>query len=137
MRPHRWKCSSREAARRGHLQRTRIIFGRGEGLSAQAGSDGAMIKGFLKVAAADAALLVALYYVLQDLAGRSAYAVSEHLVPTTSYLPFLRVLTIDGKNIPLKSPPTLDWVQVLVGLLAASVGVFIYLGWKSRGRAPA
>jgi hypothetical protein len=80
-----------------------------------------MVRTAVKVVLFDAAVLVVLLMVLNDLSLRSSYARSR--MPSTSYLPFLRVLsTVRTCRLPcvsmtLSSPSTLDWVQVLVVLL--------------------
>lgn len=88
-----------------------------------------MVRTAVKVALFDAAVLVALLLVLNDLSTRTSYARSW--MPSTSYLPFLRVFSmvrtcrLPCVSMTLTSPPTLDWVQVLVVLLLASNLVFI------------
>jgi hypothetical protein len=74
-----------------------------------------------KVIVVDLVLLVALYYVSQDLQWRSDYAASAHdrCYGMCSYSPsyalsvLTRFFTMSGNGQSLTSPPTLDWVQLL------------------------
>jgi hypothetical protein len=73
--------------------------------------------GFLKVAVLDVVLLVFAYYVLQDLDWRSSFAVSRGFGATTSYSLLTRMFEMVGRGTTLQSPPTLDWIQVVVAIL--------------------
>ena len=86
-----------------------------------------MVSRLLKALVVDAVLIVAGYFVAADLQWRSSYAVSEGLAPSTSYLPFLRVFTMTGRAVPLQSPATLDWIQVLAAVFIV-VNVWFALG---------
>jgi len=76
----------------------------------------------LWVVIADVLLITGLYYVLLDLQWRSAYASSLHYAcegPCSYTASFSRSIltqffTMSGNNSSLTSPPTLDWVQLLV-----------------------
>jgi hypothetical protein len=76
----------------------------------------------LWVVIADVLLLTGLYYVVLDLQWRSAYASSIHYAcegPCSYTASFSRSIltqffTMTGNNASLTSPPTLDWVQLLV-----------------------
>lgn len=91
-----------------------------------------MVRLVYKVALIDLLLLVALYFVFGDLAWRAYYAGTAHagLVrgygSAFSYSLLTRTFTMTGGAIPLVSPPTLDWVQVLVYLLVVLNGWFAY-----------
>ncbi len=105
----------------------------------------------MKVLAADALLLVALYYVVQDLSWRISYAASLHTAcpnlcgytPSFSYSFLTRLFTMSGNPllrssalVRLTSPPTLDWVQVLSVMLVAVNAWFVYVTlWKGRRSA--
>ena len=100
-----------------------------------------MLRNLLKVFAADAVLLVALYYVFQDLGWRTSFAASLHsacpsacgYTPSFSYGILTRVCTMSGHGVILNSAITLDWVQVLSLVLIAVNAWFIYDSfWKGR-----
>ena len=96
-----------------------------------------MVRLVFKVAAVDLVLLTLLYYVLQDLAWRAYYAGTPH-VPGSPYAAsfsfsiLTRYFTMAGNNVSLTSPPTLDWVQLLVLVLVAVNGWFAYHAYRSR-----
>ena len=73
--------------------------------------------GLLKLAVVDAVLLIFAYYVFGNLEWRNSYASSHGFVPTTSFSLLTRSLALAGKGTVLRSPPTLDWIQVVVALL--------------------
>jgi hypothetical protein len=93
-----------------------------------------MVRAIFKVLAADIVLLVALFYVLQDLQWRSNFAASLHRAcplscgysPSSSYSLLTRFFTMSGNGVSLTSPATLDWVQVIALLLAVINVWFIY-----------
>lgn len=85
-----------------------------------------MVRWYVKLVVFDAFALAALYFVLDDLAARNSYAVSEGLTPGASYSIFTRMFSIGGRSIPLVSPPTLDWVQVIVVVLVVVDLAFVY-----------
>jgi len=97
----------------------------------------------VKVAIVDGLCLVALALVLQDLAGRTAYAASSHYgappggyVPSFSYSILMRTFTMSGGPLALVSPPTLDWVQLLALILVVANGWYFYGLWtKSKKKA--
>jgi len=96
-----------------------------------------MVKAIYKVAAVDLVLLTLLYYVLQDLAWRAYYAGTPHVpgspyTPSFSYSILTRYFTMGGSSVPLTSPPTLDWVQLIVLILVAVNGWFAYHAYRSR-----
>ena len=85
----------------------------------------------------DLVLLAALYLVQQDLGWRNYYAGIPHAatsgyVPSFSYSVGIRYFTMSGGAFPLTSPPTLDWVQVIVLLLVLANGWLAYQYLKSR-----
>jgi hypothetical protein len=73
--------------------------------------------GLLQVAFVDAVLLIFAYFVYQDLDWRNSFAASHGYAPSTSYSLLTRTFTLTGKGTTLQSPPTLDWIQVVVALL--------------------
>ena len=99
-----------------------------------------MIRTALKVFVADVVLLMAVFYVLQDLQWRSNYAASPHAVclqvcsyaPSFSYGILTQVFTMAGNGVRLSSPPTLDWVQAIVYVLVVINAWFAYVLLKSR-----
>lgn len=103
------------------------------------------MKLWYKVVALDVLFLTALYFVLQDLAWRTSYAATPHdacggfctYTPTFSYGFLTRFFTMTGNNTSLVSPPTLDWVQLLVVALVALNAWFAYVTLKSRVRRQA
>ncbi|MBI3858924.1 MAG: hypothetical protein HY296_01595 [Thaumarchaeota archaeon] len=95
-----------------------------------------MARNLLKMTLLDAILILAIVLVLGDLADRAAYARLEHFVPSATYFPFVSTFTILGANIPLVSPPTLDWVQVLAAALVISNVYFVLTGLRPRRPPP-
>jgi len=100
-----------------------------------------MVKTVYKVAAVDLVLLTLLYYVLQDLAWRAYYAETPHVpgspyAASFSYSILIRYFTMAGNmagsTVSLTSPPTLDWIQLLVLVLVAVNGWFAYRAYRSR-----
>lgn len=89
---------------------------------------------------ADLILVVALYFVLQDLSWRSYYALAPHdrcgglcsYTPSTSYSLLTRFFTMAGNGVSLTSPPTLDWVQILAVVLVALNGWYLYSELRAR-----
>jgi hypothetical protein len=91
----------------------------------------------LVVILADLVIVGALAGVLQDLQWRASYAASPHAgvagyTPSFSYSLIVRFFTMAGNGSQLTSPPTLDWVQVLIYLLVAINGWFAYRVLVSR-----
>lgn len=73
--------------------------------------------------------MISLFLVNLDILEREAYAKSIGFVFSNSYLPLIKFEYLEGQTV-LKSPPTLDWVQTLL-LLLAFVDVYYlvrYLG---------
>jgi hypothetical protein len=105
-----------------------------------------MVRTALKVLAVDALLLIALFFVIQDLDWRTSYAASLHgacfpglcgYSPSFSYNVLIEFFTMSGNGVSLTSPPTLDWVQVLAYILVAINAWFIYATLSRRkGRHP-
>ncbi len=93
-----------------------------------------------KVAAADVVLLVALFYVVQDLQWRSGYAASAHdacggpcsYTPSFSYGFLTQLFTMSGNSAQLTSPLTFDWVQAILYVLVAVNAWFVYRFMKGR-----
>lgn len=89
----------------------------------------------IAVAAFDALVLVLLYLVFQDLSWRSSYVKSEGFTLHTSFLPLIRLPTIDGNvQTPLVSPPVLDWAQVLIYLLVIVNVFYLFSAVRKRHR---
>lgn len=85
-----------------------------------------MVRRTIVTAVFDLLALTFLYLVLKDLASRTSYAESEHLVPSATYTLFVRTPSITGVQIPLVSPPALDWVQVVVASLIVVNGLYVF-----------
>lgn len=94
------------------------------------------VRAITKVLIADAVLLIALFLVLQDLGWRSAYATAKGLSPSFGYSPLIQVFTLGGGSVPLQSPLTLDWVQVIAVLLVAVNASYLFriFGQNRPGR---
>lgn len=86
-----------------------------------------MVRRAAALAVFDFLALAVLYFVLQDLAWRTSYAESEHLIPHTAYSLFIRMFSITGNTIQtsLVSSPALDWVQVVIALLLVVNGLYV------------
>ena len=102
---------------------------------------GAMVALTPKVLGADAILLLGEFWVLQDLAWRSAYAASQHYAcganpcaysASMSYSILIQFFTMLGNSVSLTSPPTLDWVQLLAFALVALNGWYLFTVFRSR-----
>ena len=104
-----------------------------------------MVKLLYKVLLADIVLVVALYFVLQDLSWRAYYAMSPHdacgglcgYTPSSGYSLFTRFFTMAGNGVSLTSPPTLDWVQVLAVALLVANGWYLYTVLMARRKSTA
>jgi hypothetical protein len=100
-----------------------------------------MVRTVFKVLTADVVLLIALYYVIQDLQWRTSYATSPHAnalhgySPSFAYNLFTRIFTMSGSGLSLTSPPTLDWVQVLAVALLAINAWYAYVTLTKRRAA--
>ncbi len=99
-----------------------------------------MFRDDLKVASADIVLLFGLYSVLQDLQWRIGYAASLHSAcprfcsysPSFSYSLLTQFFTLAGNGVRLTSPPTLEWVQLIVYVLVVLNAWYAYKALKSR-----
>ncbi len=76
-----------------------------------------MVRTGYKILVADAVLLFGEYLILQDLRWRSTFASSEGFSPSFSYSVLTQFFTMSGRGLTLESPPTLDWVQLIVAVL--------------------
>jgi hypothetical protein len=100
-----------------------------------------MVRTIFKVLAVDIVLLVALFYVLQDLQWRSNFAASLHRAcsppcgysTSYSYSLLTRFFTMSGNGVGLTSPPTLDWIQVITLVLVAINAWFVYVTLTKQG----
>ena len=94
-----------------------------------------------KVALVDLVLVYALFSVLQDLDWRTYYAGTPHAaVPSGyaasfSYSVHTRFFTMSAGNVTLTSPPTLDWVQLVVIALVVVNAWFAYVALRDSGHA--
>ena len=85
-----------------------------------------------KILIADAVLLAAEFLILQDLQWRSSYAAAEGLSPSYSYSVLTQFFAISGGGATLTSPPTLDWVQLLVVVLVVLNVWYAYRSLRRR-----
>jgi hypothetical protein len=100
-----------------------------------------MIRHGLAVFLADIVLLFALYSVFVDLQWRTGYAASVHSAcpqfcsysPSFGYSLLTQFFTLAGNGVRLTSPPTLDWVQLVVYVLVVLNAWYAYKTLKSRG----
>jgi len=87
---------------------------------------------------ADVILLVAEFYVIQDLQWRTTFAASPHgsaphgYSPSFAYNIFTQFFTMSGNQVNLTSPATLDWVQLFTAALVVLNLWFAYTYWKRR-----
>ncbi len=93
-----------------------------------------MTRTALKLVIFDSAVLLAIFLVLNDLIMRNTYAQSR--LPTTTYSLFIRFFSTTRAGLTLTSPPILDWVQVLVAVLAVSNAALVFRYLRRRGRHP-
>ena len=63
-------------------------------------------------------LLGFVYLIFLDRIGRDAHAVLLGYTPTTSYSLFTVYFQMAGRGVVLPTPPAVDWVQVIVVILA-------------------
>lgn len=99
-----------------------------------------LLRTALKVIAADVVLLVAMFYVVQDLQWRSDFAASARNVcggpcsytPSLSYNVLTQFFTMTGNSVQLASPPTLDWVQAIAYVLVVLNAWLAYTVLKNR-----
>lgn len=98
-----------------------------------------MVKTLYKVLLLDGAVILALYYVLQDLAWRVNCALGQEADcmarsgPSFSSSLLTRSFTMTRGGVSLTSPPILDWVQVLALVLVAVNGWYAYSLLRKRG----
>jgi hypothetical protein len=92
--------------------------------------------GPIKIVVTDLVLVVFGYYVLQDLDWRSGFASSRGFSSSTAYSFLTRSFAMTGQGSVLRSPPTLDWIQVVVALLIIVNLVYAFDALKgARGSA--
>ena len=95
-----------------------------------------MVSRLLKALVADLLMLVAAYSVVMDLQWRNSFAAFKGLNASTSYLPFIRMFTMTGRSLPLESPPTLDWLQVLAAAFIVINVWYVFVTYADRRRRP-
>jgi hypothetical protein len=100
-----------------------------------------VLRRVLWVLAADVVILVAVFYVIQDLQWRSSYASAAvercggaacSYTPSSSYGILTQVFTMSGNSVQLSSPVTLDWIQALAYMLILLNGWLVYKWARSR-----
>ena len=92
-----------------------------------------------KVIGVNALLVLAAYEVLSDLSYRVGYATNEGLSFAFSYSLLVRSSDLSGRGSQLVSPPTLDWIQVIILAAVVANAIFLseLLGKRRKGRAEA
>ena len=99
---------------------------------------GPLVKTLYKVLLLDGAVILALYFVFQDLSWRTSCALGQEVDcaartgPSFSYSLLTRSFTMSRGSMALISPPTLDWVQILAILLVVANGWYLYALIKTR-----
>lgn len=102
-----------------------------------------MVRAVYWVAALDAVFVSLLALVYRDLGWRTGYAESVHSAcpgsgcsysASFSFGFLTRYFTMSGNGVSLMSPPTLDWVQVLVLLLVVVNGWYALSYLRERRR---
>lgn len=88
----------------------------------------------LEALAVNIVLLLGIYFVLGDVATRTAYAAGKGMSYTFAQLFLVETSTLQGSSGGLQSPLTLDWVQLLLVVLVV-VDVLYFYGWLERRRA--
>ena len=92
-----------------------------------------MVRAAAKVLLADAVLLGAEFLILQDLQWRVTYASSVlRYTPSYTYSVLTQFFAMGGSTTPLRSPPTLDWVQLLVVVLVILNLTYAYRSLRRR-----
>ena len=85
-----------------------------------------MNTGILKVALVDVVLLVFAYLVFQNLYWRDNYDAFRGYSVSTSFSLLIRRLELSSTSKTLVSPPTLDWIQVVIALLIIVNIVYVF-----------
>ena len=96
-----------------------------------------MVRTVFKVLLADIILVAAVFWVFGDLQWRTAFAASAHSpatwgAPYSSYAFLTQFFTIVRNGVSLTSPPTLDWVQLIVVVLVVINGWLAYHVFRAR-----
>jgi hypothetical protein len=101
------------------------------------------VKAFYKAAVVNVVCLVLLYFVQLDLAWRSRCGNASSPtcmahVASVTYLPFLKQTVLAGTGLPLQSPYTLDWFQVLIFVIVVVDAYYLlnYVHTRSKARSP-
>lgn len=93
------------------------------------------LKRLLEVFGANAVLVLLLYWVTLDESARSAYAAHEGLTFQMVRSVLSQTSTLWASSGPLQSPPTLDWVQLLIIAMLAFDALVVYGAMSRRRRA--
>lgn len=101
-----------------------------------------LVKLAYKVVLVDLVLAYGLLSALQDLSWRVNYAGTPHAnvqgyAASYSYSVLTRLFTMTGSGVTLTSPPTLDWVQLILVLMAVLNAWFAYSLIRERRPPPA
>ena len=84
-----------------------------------------------KVLTFNVVVILLTYLVNQDVAARNAYASVLSFAPSTSNSILTHTLTLTGRGTVLRSPPTLDWFQLLL-LIAVAADAYTLWGYFKR-----
>jgi uncharacterized protein YaaW (UPF0174 family) len=88
------------------------------------------VRFWAKVAVVDAVLLFALYLVLVDMQARLSYAATRGLSASYAYSLLTNVFQMSSNSEVLRSPLSIDWVQVLVVVLIAANLLLFYRTYR-------
>lgn len=91
---------------------------------------------WLQLVVMDAIMLILFYLVAVNLQAREAYASSEGFSVSYLYSVAIRSLQLAGRGVALRSPATLDFLQVLPLLLLLLNGAAVVSWFRRRKAAP-
>ena len=98
------------------------------------------MKSFVGVVAVNAVVMTLLYLVDSDLNWRTSCSTlitssCRSSVASISYWPFFVIYHLSGNGNLLKSPPVLDWIQVLLVALVAFDLFYVYRLARARANS--
>jgi hypothetical protein len=82
----------------------------------------------------NAVLILALLWVTGEQSARASYAVQRGLTFSVTRSLFTYVTTLSSSSGQLSSPPTLDWIQVIVFALFLIDLYYVYGAVRRRGK---
>ncbi|MDV3293546.1 MAG: hypothetical protein LYZ70_04685 [Nitrososphaerales archaeon] len=97
------------------------------------------LRGVLEVAGTNMILILFLYWVIFDQAERIAYASRQGLAFQILHSVLIQTSALFSPSGPLRSPPALDWVQLIVIAIVGLDALVAYgaLARRRRARTPA